>query len=688
MPAIVEIHIMLLFILFGFIFLQEFVANKVNKENLYLYGNKPNFMRRSLLVAAFTALFAIAGFAQGPHVVIPVPADIAIANSMYKYTDVPEVKIVKSKSLAEGPEAYVLKVTHKGVTIKSSSDAGVFYALQTLRQMTGDGEIKEIQCCEIKDYPRFPYRGLHVDVSRHFRSVDFLKKQIDAMAAFKMNRMHLHLTDAAGWRLQIDAYPRLTEFAAWRPQETWKEWWAGDRQYCLEGSADAHGGYYTKEQMRELVEYAKARHIEIIPEIEMPSHSEEVLAAYPELGCSGEPYKDSEFCVGNEESFRFLETVLEEVMDVFPSKYIHIGGDEAGKQHWKTCPKCQQRMKEEGMESVDELQSYMIRRIEKFVLSKGRRIIGWDEILDGGLAPDATVMSWRGTEGGIKAMTMGHDVIMTPGRYCYLDHTQDAPFREPESIGGYLPLDTVYVYEPVEASMPADKLHHLKGVQANLWSEYVVTDEHAEYMYWPRTIALAETAWSQPEDKNIDNFRKRVLHALEEMKKDGYSVFDLAGEYGERKLAQTGLEHKAKGKKVIYNKPIQQWYPAAGETTFTDGVIGGWTYSDNRWQGFLSDIDVTIDLGELIQVSYIGGTFMQLIGPGVFMPEKVDVWVSENGSDFTQVTTIWNDVSTRNPDLLFKSFDVVCNVKARYVRYHAYRSTMRGFLFLDEVVVN
>lgn len=645
-------------------------------------------MRRSLLVAAFTALFAIAGFAQGPHVVIPVPADIAIANSMYRYTDVPEVKIVKSKSLAEGPEAYVLKVTHKGVTIKSSSDAGVFYALQTLRQMTGDGEIKEIQCCEIKDYPRFPYRGLHVDVSRHFRSVDFLKKQIDAMAAFKMNRMHLHLTDAAGWRLQIDAYPRLTEFAAWRPQETWKEWWAGDRQYCLEGSADAHGGYYTKEQMRELVEYAKARHIEIIPEIEMPSHSEEVLAAYPELGCSGEPYKDSEFCVGNEESFRFLETVLEEVMDVFPSKYIHIGGDEAGKQHWKTCPKCQQRMKEEGMESVDELQSYMIRRIEKFVLSKGRRIIGWDEILDGGLAPDATVMSWRGTEGGIKAMTMGHDVIMTPGRYCYLDHTQDAPFREPESIGGYLPLDTVYVYEPVEASMPADKLHHLKGVQANLWSEYVVTDEHAEYMYWPRTIALAETAWSQPEDKNIDNFRKRVLHALEEMKRDGYSVFDLAGEYGERKLAQTGLEHKAKGKKVIYNKPIQEWYPAAGETTFTDGVIGGWTYSDNRWQGFLSDIDVTIDLGKLIQVSYIGGTFMQLIGPGVFMPEKVDVWVSENGSDFTQVTTIWNDVSTRNPDLLFKNFDVVCDVKARYVRYHAYRSTMRGFLFLDEVVVN
>lgn len=645
-------------------------------------------MLRTILVTAFTALFAVASFAQGPHVVIPVPAEIAIANSMYKYTDAPQVKVVMQKNLEGGPEAYIMKVTHKGVTIKASGAAGVFYAQQTLRQMTCDGEIKEIQCCEIKDYPRFPYRGLHVDVSRHFRSVDFLKKQIDAMASFKMNRMHLHLTDAAGWRMQIDAYPELTEFAAWRPQTTWKEWWAGNRHYCNKETSGAYGGYYTKEEMMDLVEYAKARHIEIIPEIEMPSHSEEVLAAYPELGCSGEAYKDSEFCVGNEESFKFLETVLEEVMDVFPSKYIHIGGDEAGKQHWKTCPKCQQRMKEEGMTSVDELQSYMIQRIEKFVLSKGRRIIGWDEIIDGGLAPDATVMSWRGTEGGIKAMEMGHDVIMTPGRYCYLDHAQDAPFREPESIGGYLPLDTVYVYEPVEASMPADKLHHLKGLQANLWSEYVVTDNHAEYMYWPRAFALAETAWSQPEDKNVDNFRKRALHALEQMKKDGYAVFNLADEYGERKLAQSGLNHKAKGKKVIYNKPIQDWYQAAGEATFTDGVIGGWTYSDNRWQGFLSDIDVTIDLGELTDVSYIGGTFMQLIGPGVFMPEKVDVWVSEEGSDFKQVTTIWNDISTSNPDLLFKSFDVVCDTKARYVRYHAYRSTMRGFLFLDEVVVN
>ena len=423
-------------------------------------------MRRSLLVAAFTALFAIAGFAQGPHVVIPVPADIAIANSMYRYTDVPEVKIVKSKSLAEGPEAYVLKVTHKGVTIKSSSDAGVFYALQTLRQMTGDGEIKEIQCCEIKDYPRFPYRGLHVDVSRHFRSVDFLKKQIDAMAAFKMNRMHLHLTDAAGWRLQIDAYPRLTEFAAWRPQETWKEWWAGDRQYCLEGSADAHGGYYTKEQMRELVEYAKARHIEIIPEIEMPSHSEEVLAAYPELGCSGEPYKDSEFCVGNEESFRFLETVLEEVMDVFPSKYIHIGGDE-----------------------VSTTAAYLNEMIA-YVESKGKKAGIWNPI--NGIGQDnlnASLAQMWGTRGFVASGKANID-----SRYNYTNHFDVFA----DLVGIY--KSTIYYKEKGDAN--------IAGTISACWNDRKlesVADIMAQNNVYANVIASAERAWIGGGKHYIDN---------------------------------------------------------------------------------------------------------------------------------------------------------------------------------------
>ena len=641
------------------------------------------------LLFILTLSFSPSLSAQGPDVVIPVPSEVVMTKGVYKFVDLPEIKVVYLRKGMDNPEAYNLVVTPKGLIIKASSEAGVFYACQTIAQMTKDYQIKEIPCCVINDSPRFPYRGVHFDVSRHFRSLDFLKKQVDAMAYFKMNKMHLHLTDAAGWRMQIDAYPRLTELAAWRPQTTWKEWWKADRAYAEEGTPGIYGGYYTKDQMRELVEYARQRYIDIIPEIEMPSHSEEVFAAYPELGCSGEPYKHSDFCVGNEKTFEFLETVLAEVIEVFPYEYIHIGGDEAGKQHWKACPKCQQRMQEEGLKDVDELQSYLIRRIEKFVLSKGRRIIGWDEILEGGLAPDATVMSWRGTEGGIEAMKQGHDVIMTPGKYCYLDHAQDAPFKEPESIGGYLPLKQVYDYEPIESSMPEEGLHHLIGVQANLWTEYITTDEHAEYMYWPRTVAIAETGWSRPENKNYDDFKARVLTAMENLRSKGYSTFDLENEYGERKLAQTGLDHLAVGASVTYNKPINKSYPAAGETTLTDGQIGGWTYSDGRWQGFLSDVDVVLDMGEVKPIRYVGGTFMQLVGPWVFMPTKVDIYVSEDGQNFTHLAEVWNDVSLRTEDLVFKTFDAICNTKARYIRYKAERSKVKGgWLFIDEIVVN
>jgi hexosaminidase len=644
-------------------------------------------MRKVLVLICFL-LCAFILKAQGPEVIVPVPEKYVLSEGTYTFEGVPRVDARIVPSRFDGREDYSLEVNSRGVVIRAGGEAGLFYARQTLAQMTSDGAVTEIRCCRIEDSPRYAYRGLHVDVSRHFRSVDFLKKQMDAMAFFKMNRMHLHLTDAAGWRLEIEAYPRLTRFAAWRPEALWKSWWNGGRQYADEGTEGVYGGYYTKEDIAELVSYAAERHIELIPEIEMPSHSEEVLAAYPELGCTGEAYKDSDFCVGNEDVFTFLETVLTEVMEMFPSEYIHIGGDEAGKEHWKTCPKCLRRMQDEDIADVDGLQSYMIRRIGNFIASKGRKMIGWDEILQGGLAPGAVVMSWRGTEGGIEAMSQGHDVIMTPGRYCYLDHAQDAPFREPESIGGYLPLDSVYVYEPVEARMPQDRIQHILGLQANLWSEYIPDDAHAEYMYWPRAFAIAETAWSTPERKNLQDFRRRALNMLELMKRRGYNVFDLSNEYGERKLAQTGLEHKAKGKPVKYLKPVQQWYPAAGETTFTDGVIGGWTYSDKRWQGFLSEIDVIIDLETVQDIHYIGGTFMQLKGPGVFMPEKVEIQVSSDGENFIQVAEVWSDVSVNLEELLFKSFDTICNVQARYIRYRAARSTMRGFLFLDEVIVN
>ena len=639
--------------------------------------------------AVFIFLCSTGLSAQGPDNVIPVPSEVVMSSGTYRFEGEPSVKTVLVKKGFDSPEAYSMKITPKGITVKALSETGFFYAMKTLDMMTRNGKVNEISCCEINDSPRFGYRGLHVDVSRHFRSVDFLKKQLDAMAAFKMNRMHLHLTDGAGWRLKIEAYPRLTEFAAWRPHHIWKDWWESDRHYAEEGSAGAYGGYYTKEDMLDLIEYAHERHIEVIPEIEMPGHSEEAIAAYPELGCNGKQYGQGDFCPGNEKTFEFLETVLDEVMEIFPSEYIHIGGDEAGKGSWKTCPKCQERMRAEGLADVDELQSYLIRRIDRYVSSKGRKIIGWDEILDGGLAEGATVMSWRGTKGGIESMKMGHDVIMCPGNFCYLDHAQDAPFVEPESIGGYLPLDMVYGYEPQDDSMPCESLHHLKGVQANLWSEYIPTDSHAEYMYWPRAIAIAETGWSSRENRDYESFRTRVLPVLEQMREDGYSTFSLENEYGERKLVQTGIRHKAVGAAVTYGQPINQSYPGAGETALTDGIAGGWSNSDGRWQGFLSDFDVTVDLGEVMPVHYVGATFMQIAGPYIFMPEKAEIFVSEDGKDFRRIAQVWNDVSVKCPDLLFRSFDTVCDEQARYIRYTAKQCGIAGgWLFVDEIVVN
>lgn len=644
--------------------------------------------KKLLCIAVTIMLYAGSLSAQGPEAIIPVPAEVTVLEGRYRFTNSPLIKTILADKGFTGPEEYCVTVSEKGIEICAMTQTGLFYGLQTVRHMTRDGEIKDIACCKIRDYPRFEYRGLHVDVSRHFRSIDFLKKQLDAMSFFKMNRMHLHLTDAAGWRLQTDAFPRLTQFAAWRPQKNWKDWWSSDRRYAEEGSAEAYGGYYTKEDIRDLIQYAAERHIEIIPEIEMPGHSEEVMAAYPELGCSGEPYRHGEFCIGKESTFNFLETVLSEVIDLFPSRYIHIGGDEAAKKDWMKCPDCQRRMKEEGLTDADQLQSYLMHRIGKFVNSKGRRIIGWDEILEGGLVPDVTVMSWRGTEGGVEAMTMGHDVIMTPGRYCYLDHAQDAPFKEPESIGGYLPLELAYGYDPVEESMPKEHITHLKGIQANLWAEYIAEDDHAEYMYWPRAAAIAETGWSLPENKDYADFRKRAISAMELMRSKGYKTFDLLNEYGERKPAQTILQHKGVGARVTYRTPANKAYPGAGDRTLTDARAGGWTYSDGRWQGFLSDVDVTVDLGSIQDISYVGGTFMQLTGPEVFMPEKVEISVSVDGQEFTRIGEIWNETSSRTEELTFRCFSTTCSETARYIRYQAIRNPKGGWLFIDEIIIN
>ena len=590
-------------------------------------------------------------------------------------------------SIVTGNEAYRIEIVKKGVRLSANTETGIFYGLQTLLQLLNNGDNKTLPALTINDSPRFPYRGLHLDVSRHFFDKEFVKKQLDAMAYFKMNRLHWHLTDGAGWRIEIKKYPRLTSFAAWRPFDKLNDWWVGGRTFCEQDDPRAVGGYYTQDDIREVVAYAAERHITIIPEIEMPGHSEEVLATYPELSCSGKPYVNADFCIGTEKTFEFLENVLLEVIDLFPSEYIHIGGDEASKSSWKTCPRCQKRMADEHLNSVDELQSYMIHRIEKFLNDHGRKIIGWDEIIEGGLSPTATVMSWRGEEGGIKAVKAGNQAIMTPGKYCYLDAFQDAPNTQPVAIGGYLTLEKVYSFEPVPDSLSTKEAELILGVQGNVWTEHIPTPEHYEYMIYPRILALAEIGWSPSEVKKWDNFHTRALQAVNILREQGYNPFPLEKEIGDKPESYQKVNHLAIGKKVTYANPYSNHYAAQGEKTLVDGVRGGWMYNDDRWQGFIDcDFDVTIDLGKETDIKQVCAEFIQLKGPYVWLPKQVIISSSVDGEHYDTLATVDNDISPDIETLQFKEFGWEGNAKARYIRYKALSNGIAGgWLFTDEI---
>lgn len=582
-------------------------------------------------------------------------------------------------------EGYSLSVSPKGVMVEALDEAGLFYAVQTLKQMITDNKLQYV---EITDQPRFNYRGLMLDISRHFRDKGFILKQIDAMAALKLNRLHLHLTDAAGWRLEIKKYPRLTNYAAWRPEKTWKDWQSNGMNYANHNDNKAFGGYLTQKDAKEIVEYAAERHITVIPEIEMPSHSEEVTAAFPEISCTHNPHGEPDVCIGNEKTFKFYQDVLDEVMSIFPSHYIHIGGDEASKKAWKDCELCKKRMEEYNLKDVDALQSYMISRIEKYLNSKGRSIIGWDEIMEGGLAPNATVMSWRGIDGGLRAAQSGHKAIMSPGGYCYLDSYQDAPHTQPEAIGGYLTLEKVYSYNPIPDSLANQITPYIDGVQGNLWCEYIPTAEHAEYMIWPREIAIAEIGWTPQNKRDWNDFHSRILTINDRMRQAGYNNFDIRNEIGSRPQSRSLEKHLAFGKPVKYNQHWWKQYTAGGDSTLVDGLRGDWNYSDGRWQGFLKKgdyyIDVTIDLEHSQPIKYIGGEFMQITGPGVWFPEKVIISISENGEDFTTLKEI-NHIQVDGPGTNFKLYDWSGNAKARYIRYQS--TANNGCQFLDEIIV-
>lgn len=436
------------------------------------------------------------------------------------------ITLILGESVAEA-EGYQLTVTPDNIRIEAATAAGLFYGTQTLRQLLpveieSDSPASGIQwtipAVTIEDSPRFRWRGMHLDVGRHLYPVAFIKKYIDLMALYKLNTFHWHLTEDQGWRIEIKQYPRLTEVGAWRDASPYP----ADRTK-LDGQR--YGGFYTQDEVREVVAYAQARGITVVPEIEMPGHALAALASYPELGCLEEGYQirtfwgiaDDAFCAGNEDVYTFLENVLAEVLELFPSEFIHIGGDECRKGRWEACPKCQAMIQREGLKDEHELQSYFVRRIEKYLNAQGRRLIGWDEILEGGLAPNATVMSWRGAAGGIEAASQGHDVVMTPNTHCYFDYYQSEDTEnEPPAIGRYLPLERVYQFDPV-AGVPADKAQHVIGGQGSVWTEYLPTSDLVEYMAYPRVIALAETIWSDPAGRDYDEFLSRLRVHLQRL---------------------------------------------------------------------------------------------------------------------------------------------------------------------------
>jgi hexosaminidase len=612
-----------------------------------------------------------------------------------------------------GNEGYTIDISETNVFVRATTTKGFFYGLQTLFQLLPP-EIEKsasgfksftMPAVLIKDKPRFSYRGLHLDVGRHMFSMDFIKKYIDLMAMYKYNTFHWHLTDDQGWRIEIKKYPRLTQIGSVR------------KGTQIEGSDESdtipYGGYYSQAQAREIVAYAALKYITVIPEIEMPGHCVAALTAYPSLSCTGGPLEvrtkwgvaDDILCAGNDSVFTFMQDVLTEIMDIFPSTYIHIGGDEAPKVRWETCPKCQARIKTEGLKDEAELQSYFIKRIEKFLISKNRRLIGWDEILEGGLAPEATVMAWRGVQAGIDAATLGHDAIMTPVDYCYFDYFQGDPATEPDATGGKVTLKTVYSYNPVPPVLSSEQARHIIGVQGNVWTEHVKTPEAVEFKAFPRAIALAEVAWSQQDRRNWDDFINRMdnqfprLDLMGVKYSKGSLIVDIitrnegnqnlivltsetkgmeirytidgtdpnpnsslysmpfvlsktsvikSALFNEGTIAGSVSQHeinvnKASGKPVTIIKPYSFKYPGTGDQAMTDGLLGTNSYKSG-WQGYEgTDMEFNVDLMQPTKISSVKLNFVKSPSDWVLFPIEVVFSLSADGKS-------WKDLETNKFD--------------------------------------
>lgn len=606
-------------------------------------------------------------------------------------------------------EKYSIYISPKGIFISSYTKQGYFLALQTLIQLFEEHrEDREIPAMDIKDHPKFTWRGMHLDVCRHFFTVDEVKQYIDYLAMYKLNTFHWHLTDDQGWRIEIKKYPKLTQIGSTR-----KESMIGT---YVDNTFDGkpYGPYfYTQEQIKEVVKYAEQRHITVVPEIEMPGHALAALSAYPELACTKGPFEaatkwgvfDDVFCP-KEETFTFLENVLDEVIQLFPSQYIHIGGDECPKTRWKESAYCQELIKKNNLKDEHGLQSYFIQRIEKYINKKGRKIIGWDEILEGGLAPNAAVMSWTGVNGGIEAAKSGHFAVMTPGSYCYFDHYQGDPQSEPNAFGGFTPLDKVYSYAPIPSELNPEQSKYILGVQANLWTEYIPDFKQVQYMIFPRIMALSEVAWGTADPKDYTNFENRVIHefkTLDKMKvnyaKSIYNIFgkvisenngaayqlstsqDPAGikytldgtdplpdsqtyqkpvpisksftikssyfENGRLKSAVSSQQFtvsKTTGKKIVLEQQPSENYSFGGAFTLVDGIIGNTRQLGKTWLGFNGiDVVAVIDLGEKISFTEVYFNTLENKGSWIHRAKSAQIFVSEDNKNFKMIKEIDKD---------------------------------------------
>lgn len=586
--------------------------------------------------------------------------------------------------------AYRMEINPKGVNVRAESETGAFYAIQSLKQLAQGAE--SIKCCTIVDYPEFSWRGLMLDVSRYYLDKDFVRKQIDAMAALKMNTLHMHLTDDAGWRLDIPDMPKLTELTAYRLGNGWDQWRAQGFRYASKDNPIASGGYLTVDDARALVSYAAERHITIVPEIDVPAHSDPLLAAFPQLRCQtpdGSPLQEThELCLSNPETYEVLYKILDEVMDIFSADYIHIGGDEASTAGWEQCPRCQKLMEDEGIEDISLFQTYFTKRIAEYVRSKGRTPLGWNEAETGMGTDEIALMAWHSPDEGRGIPKRGFKTVFSPNIRCYLDYVQDAPPTQPHPMGSYLPIDSVYAFNPLKGLSEAERANVL-GVQANLWTEHIDTPAYAEYMLYPRTLAVAEIGWSGVQNTDSqEDFRARAKHFCATSLAD-YTSFDLDTEIGERPEYFTPVEHLAKGCKVTYTTPYSHRFTGSGEGTLTDGLLGGWSFETARWNGFDSDLDLTVDLGKKTSLSSVEATFMGNKSVWLALPENMEVYLSDDGSNWSKAGSAICQVNERDASMAYYPMRVQLEGDARYIRITAKRKTHSYcvWLFIDEIIV-